>query len=127
MLLIFFLQNGGDVYLKDEETHPGRDHDMTDSPDCKLEGPSVEKRKHVLQQKLNQCECEYCDYSTMQAGNLKQHFNVIHKGIKPYQDELDNSSSTGVGSLRVPVDRIHKGIKLHQCQTCSHCSQLLVI
>ena len=63
-------------------------------------------------------ECESCDKSFKQKGNLKNHIHTIHNGYKDHNCEYCGKSLTRANVLKKHINTVHNSYKDHKCDYC---------
>uniref|UniRef100_A0A8D8M5H6 Protein hunchback n=2 Tax=Cacopsylla melanoneura TaxID=428564 RepID=A0A8D8M5H6_9HEMI len=67
-------------------------------------------------------QCELCDYTCKQSGNLKAHM-VVHTEERPYQCEICEYTCKQSSSLRKHM-LVHTEERPYQCELCEYtCKQ----
>ena len=68
-------------------------------------------QKNYHQQGRRQFNCDSCEKSFTQAGNLKVHIKTLHEGQRYYRCDYCGKSSTTSGNLKDHIQTIHEGKK----------------
>ena len=58
-------------------------------------------------------KCNICDSNFSQKGNLKQHIDSIHIGIKRHKCNSCKFAASGKGELNRHINAVHEGKKNH--------------
>ena len=63
--------------------------------------------------------CEYCGFKATSQGNLKQHREAIHEGVKRYSCNQCDYRATRQSHIKVHKKSVHEGVR-YSCNQCDH-------
>ena len=81
-----------------------------------------EKRERKIHNttKEKRFKCKTCDFETADNGNLKQHVESVHLGIKPFHCKLCECDFSKNSNLKKHIESVHEGKKPFKCKLCDY-------